>query len=1030
MRQINTKNSILTKIDIRMRKLILLLLVGVLLPSVGWAQVTWVGPLYGDWAVGSNWSTGNVPDQDDDVQVNSGGFPIVYSTPAVCNSLTIKGGGYFAVGDKYDSLLAGKLTIVNDLIVENSRGVVGTFYIEYPQSELVVGRDLLVSGTITIDPQTNINFNGDGQTVSVLPNSLPYQNLILSGGSKTLPFSLEIKGDFISTASSVIAPVNATDTCTVIFSGTAVQQAASINYRNINITHSNGIDFNGEDVTIQGNIDGTSTINNAGVLTFDASVPIKQDLGSMTFTNIGEMIMDNGEKLYKSPLNVSKLTITDDAILITTPSVTAPIIVNAGTFDTDGITATTSFTNAATGTVDVTTFTVGALSSANDFICDGTFTSTGAVTVTGGEFSAITMNASNNVQISGVDGSSSITTLNMKGSGTPQLGVTGFNLGDVNFTETSTTTIDPATTVGGDVVIEANATLSSNAKLTVQGSLTNHGSLQPGAELEVQGGLINNGSFTPGGKVDAKGSWENNGTFTHNNQTVCFSRTSGVQNLEGTNSFYDLEFSGLGQKTIANAADVNVFHELKFSGSDVVALTTGNSLTLKASSGNQAFIAETTNAPSIVGDVNVEMYYPFTSKGYVHIAVPVANMPLSYWNGQNGFQVYVGTGNPSVFTYDESQSPSGWVGITSVNDVMSPGHGVNTYLYQSFISGSKVLTSQGDLSFGNVSVPLTYTPAAQKGFNLMSNPYVCPLDVGAVIDGFTGGVLQGNAIQILSKTSGNYEVFTDGDSIGVAQSFMAQVTANFTYNFTESMKSNGVYISPRREVVDDKYKLTLSLLGDDQVDDKAYLYLSDSDLSRYSLDKIEGQGNSVEFVSPLRNRVIEVSNLPHQEDTLMFPLVTQYKRRLSGVQEFKLDGTEDLITLGFVVQLYDAHEDKYIGVEDLKSGYSYNVDTDSERSANRFSLVVLREKEVLSSDNKRVWFSPNPVHSGGALRFLDPLNLGECKVIVWNQQGQVVDEFYSLNQQIIKRAWLNTPGIYILRLVTPDGVYSEKIIVN
>ncbi len=983
-----------------MRKLILLLLIGVLLPSVGvGATITWTGAVVDDdnWGTEGNWSSNTVPTSVDDVvvdgRVNVNG---VFS----CNSLTIDFDGYVRILNTGEHLtVLGNIDLVDEL---DSRLIVRN-------GTLSIGGSFIGDGIneISIRVPSTIIFNGT--TSQAIPSlSSSYHNLTLSGGAKTLPSApstLDIEGDFSSTASSVIAPSGST----VKFDGSAVQSAAAITYQNINITHTDGIDFGNANVTIQGNISGTSTIQNAGVLTFDAMT--EQNLGAMTFTNIGEMVMLNGEKLYGSDLEITKLTIGSSAILISTPSVTADEIVNNGTFTTVTIDANNSFTN--TGIVNATTCNVGTLTSSNDFVCSGTFTSTGAVTVTAGKFSALTMDASGDVQIAGAS-SSKITTLNIKGSGTPDLGVSGFELDDVNFTESSSTTIQPATIIGGDVVIGSSASLTLNAKLTV------------------------------------KGNWTNSGTFTPNGQTVCFANdvNEGNQTLLGASNFYDLEFTGQGEKSIPSSATINVSNELKFSGSSNITVGTNNRIFMEATASNQAVIPQNqaTGSVTINGNINTNVYFTsakFPSARWSMIAPPLSGVSMSAWD----LNLVTTPGvKPSAFFHDEANNDQtgtgelpydkdGWTGITTadLSTALNSGTPLLTYIDATFLSSDRALGFSGTPYFGNKAVSVTRTSTgANAGYNLLGNPYLCPLSSDDIISGFSGN-LSGNAYSVWNSNNQSYDlVMTGGADLAVGQAFFAKVSAAGTFTFTEAMKSPVNDVSVQRESAStSSLPLVVKLTDQDGFYDRIYLpFVEVDEVDHFQLPKLWGNYLNMAVKNDDMDAFhVMVGSHLEEEDTASFQLQVYYPKR-EGQYTLNLENLDN-IPFEYEGKLKDTFLGLEKTFEEIKEGYSYEIFGD-EMSTNteRFVVEIYRKKVITDNEEKsQLFVAPNPI-TNGAMKIKLPKVTGNVKISVVDVMGAVVDTFTASDNVMVSRPWMNKSGVYFLNFRINGKLTSSKVLVN
>jgi hypothetical protein len=130
------------------------------------STVSWINPAGGDWDVGTNWSTGNVPGADDDAAVGFSGITITHnaSNADSVNSLQ---------SEASLDLEGGSLTIANNSVIEGAMTV-------GPINQLKLNGDLTINGIFTW---------GTGNQTGGMIAGLTSSSLTATGGMAiNLPF--------------------------------------------------------------------------------------------------------------------------------------------------------------------------------------------------------------------------------------------------------------------------------------------------------------------------------------------------------------------------------------------------------------------------------------------------------------------------------------------------------------------------------------------------------------------------------------------------------------------------------------------------------------------------------------------------------------------------------------------------------------------------------------------------------------------------------------------------------------------------
>jgi hypothetical protein len=450
------------------------------------STVTWINSSSGDWADGSNWSTGSTPGPNDDVIISQAGITVTHSTGTdSINSLTLSdpltiSGGSLAIAT--DSTLNAALSVTGGSLALNGGTLGGTATLTNASG-----------GTLTV-------------TSSTINAALANQGTLLEQGNSTF-------GGTFSNAFNAILRVQGND-----FTG-------------------------GSQLTVGGFTNaGAVELTNVGSNTFSATLALSNN-GTLTntgsITTLGGSTPGGGRTLTALLNNQGTLTVDANGSTATTLNL-AGTSTNSGTISVTGadlnlqnVTGSAMFSNAANGTITIAatrTMTIGSVA----------FPSFNAGTLSGGTYNiagtlefdnaAITTNAAT-VILDGtgaaaiVDQSNNNALANFatnNGSFTLQ---NGRALSTPAFTNAGSLTIDGGssqlTTAGAYTQTAGSTTLKNGGTLTPAGAGVN---LTAGALVgtgTIGGDLINSGTVNPGlsasaGKLTVTGAYTQNAGGTLN----------------------------------------------------------------------------------------------------------------------------------------------------------------------------------------------------------------------------------------------------------------------------------------------------------------------------------------------------------------------------------------------------------------------------------------------------------------------------------------------------------------------------------
>ncbi|WP_201979721.1 IPT/TIG domain-containing protein [Hymenobacter rubidus] len=229
--------------------------------------------------------------------------------------------------------------------------------------------------------------------------------------------------------------------------------------------------------------------------------------------------------------------------------------------------------------------------------------------------------------------------------------------------------------------------------------------------------------------------------------------------------------------------------------------TGGMACTLLSSAQGTALVRyNDANAPTMTGNVTVQRYIDPASNpgaGYRHYSSPVINAPFSDLTTtrftptlNSAYNTAAQPGGvspfPTVYGYDENRVATvgsnygpfdkGWFS-PSGNLVTGRGYTVN-------IPGTEKVDFVGQLYNSTLNLPLSFTPSAEPGWQLVGNPYAAPLDWSLVprpagLDA---------AMYVFTSTgqyAGSYRTYTNGVGDGSpivpsSQGFFVRTTAATT----------------------------------------------------------------------------------------------------------------------------------------------------------------------------------------------------------------------------------------------------------
>lgn len=349
------------------------------------------------------------------------------------------------------------------------------------------------------------------------------------------------------------------------------------------------------------------------------------------------------------------------------------------------------------------------------------------------------------------------------------------------------------------------------------------------------------------------------------------------------------------------------------------------------------------------------------------------------------------TGEYDLYWYDETNlTHEEWRNYKANQDgEFIPGMG---YLYANKVNCTPSLA--GTLNYGNVSVNMTYTDRPYddlEGLNLFANPY--PYTI--TIDNFANSSLTDGYYRMVN---GDWDPQTSSTPIETGQAFLIGCTAPNTVTFQPNATTKGE--RSNRNVI----KVNIA---NSEYADHAFIILNEGN----DLVKIAHRNTSApEVYIPVQNKAYAIAHFNNVETA---PVA--YRPTLFGQQTLsvELEGSYEYLTL----------KDNLTGTEvNLLNTPTYKFNANPSDMVNRFTLNFKANTNV--NDVEVV----NPINYRNDGQLTINGVQGESELQVIDMLGRIVSST-TINGEYTQMLH-NTPGVYVIRLVTANNTYTQKIVVE
>ncbi|MCH2450893.1 MAG: T9SS type A sorting domain-containing protein [Gracilimonas sp.] len=528
--------------------------------------------------------------------------------------------------------------------------------------------------------------------------------------------------------------------------------------------------------------------------------------------------------------------------------------------------------------------------------------------------------------------------------------------------------------------------------------------------------------------------------------------------------------------TIDNASGVTINADVEVTGT--LSLTSG---TFIIESGNN-LIANTKSISS--GQLRIKQTIS-GSNGWRLFSSPLASDFNDFFDAIET-QGYSGSslGNtpqdslqPNVLYYLESYSGTDnqrWRAPSSASASIPKGVGLYTYVFGDIAADSRYntalpvdLTVDGQEHSGSVNFGVTYTPAADSGWNLIGNPYAATIDWDDAGNWTKTNV--DNTIYIWDYTTNQYKTWngTTGDLgaglISPFQGFWVKVNAASPSLIVEenAKKNGGTFVgkrtnSPKNSVA----KFSISISDDDNKTSTHFMFSENARLNKdqsdaYRLVPPPGIPSYLDFSSITEDGTrFSINNLPrHFGIPIEIPLfVDVYEKGYSVDKElhFLFENIEN-IPQGWSVYLVDTKAGSETNILD-ESTYLFSFKgTQGKRSPNKElgskpkittkasgtdSRFLLRIEPGSDANDLPKKFQlqqnyPNPFNPTTNIQFNLPIQ-SVASVTIYDILGREVTtlvngELPAGTHTFTWDASRYSSGIYIYRLITNNKVVSKKM---
>jgi hypothetical protein len=586
-----------------------------------------------------------------------------------------------------------------------------------------------------------------------------------------------------------------------------------------------------------------------------------------------------------------------------------------------------------------------------------------------------------------------------------------------------------------------------------------------------------------------------NGTFTLNGTGV-----NANQSITGDTSFNNTIY--VGNFTIGTAGQITnktlgfpvaVSNDVQLLGT--VTLVSNGNLRLRSRNNGTARLLELPAGASVTGNVIVERYIPGASgRRYRYLSAPFSSGPsiANSWQQQvhitgagaggslcpspsansNGFDATMSNA-ASMFTFNETGATNtntpgnnggtlytnAWTSVANTNATnLTWGTG-----YKIFIRGSRsqgcdllngtnpspnnvTLSSRGEVKTGNANIPITYSPLNGEGWNLVGNPYPCPINWDAA--GWTKTNVD-NMVWIFRPAGNHFSTWNGATGLGA--NFGSNIIESGNAFFVKANAANPVLLateavkignSPATPLFKTNIKaLRVNFVKPGELTDELVVAMSpeaENGLDAMDSEKMTNPSLNIYAKDAVGNdNAINTIKAAQAETVVPVAINSTY----TGLHTFSFKGETEFNAYDVLL------EDKYLGVIQLVNDnptYRFEINANPLTfGENRFRLIFVnrgdfdylkRIEGIYKNMNGVVNMYPNPTAQTTSVQ-VPNMSGNMAQVKVYNTVGQELMSFSSAinkgNASFEVDLGVQSSGIYFVEVIDELGKVSKgKLVKN
>lgn len=616
--------------------------------------------------------------------------------------------------------------------------------------------------------------------------------------------------------------------------------------------------------------------------------------------------------------------------------------------------------------------------------------------------------------------------------------------------------------------------------------------MRPNSELQIGAG----------GNMAVVANWIGNNfgsSVTGTGKVTFVGATS--QTVSSITNFNNLEVNKTGG-TVNIAGIARVAGQLRLrNGTSNINVQPSGQLILTSSASGTGRLGVVPSGASITGNLTMERYIPAfpstASGGWYFLGSPITGKnftdwsddfrvygPASAYGSQGGGILPTSAQHGTIFEYRQAEHNATLDTAQKIGWRFPSGNIVNGAGYRVFINQGTI-SNQKFENIGSPKIGLTIFPTLtrneyadcqphqspatvtceekDRGWNLLSNPYPCPINWDATA-GWTKPGSMNNTFYVWNPVAAQYQAYlgttgtpgtllgggavasgnTNPNLIPSSQAFFVKLTSAGSYSATlqatETVKDtvNGAQFV-RTNVAADQIRIRLTQNSDNNYRFDGMLRFDAASTFGFDqhkdVDAISGQNFSFHLVGE-NGEALLMNTVPVPAETKVIPMVVSYAGKSGG---FTFDFPEgDLMANGAQVYL----KDNYLGtLTSMTNGgnYPFNVNyTDGSATSDRFEIVI--SPSSVTGINKLVdgigiGVYPNPV-AGNSKVTISVRNKvsAEAVVSVVDMVGKTVmttGMSVKANETSSEMISLDLPaGVYTVKVVTGGKTLTEKLVVR